>query len=260
MKVEVSAISPMTINDAIQRMPFSKSELARRAAVSRTTAHSVTEDPSRARVDTLRELALALGYDISIELNRASDPLAAAAARVMLGDGSLHDVLDDLELREWTMRLERYLGVRAGNTEGPKTLEILTEAARVSAPHHRESAAMFSGRNDVDRLISVGRASDVRWALSGTASLEALGAEPGKTVVFWTDQVRHVAELFGATHRRVRMHTAAEVIVAPAHPTTFAGSVEIEDVNLVAPLQGIIDAIAIGGVDRANAESLAGRW
>ena len=119
---------------------------------------------------------------------------------------------------------------------------------------------MFSGRNDADRLVSVGRASGARWVLSGSASLEALGADPGKTVVFWTEDTKHVAELLAGTHRQVKIHTAAEVIVAPAHPSVFAGSATIEDVNLVTPLQGIIDAVAAGGVDREIAEHLAASW
>lgn len=253
-------MSAITLRDAVDRMSYSKSELARRADVSRTTALAVTNDQSRARVDTLRELALALGYDISIELDRASDPLAAAAARVMLGETSLRDILDARGLDEWITRLERYTGVDAGSAEGPGILDIVTEAARVSGAHHREGAVMFSGRNDADRLVSAGRASGAGWVLSGSASLEALGAEPGKTVVFWADDAKQVAELLTGTHRRVKFHAAADVIVAPAHPSLFTGSATIGDVNLVAPWQGIIDAVAVGGVDREIAEQLARSW
>jgi len=253
-------MSGITIRDAVERMPYSKSELARRADVSRTTALTVTEDQSRARVDSLRELALALGYDVSIELNRASDPLAAAAARVMLGETSLRDEVATPELDAWMGRLERYLRVDEGSADRPGILDVVTEAARVSGPQHRKGAVMFSGRNDADRLVSAGRASGVRWVLSGSAALDALGADPGKTVVFWTDDTKRVAELLAGTHRQVKVHTAADVIVAPAHPSIFAGSAMIEDVNLVTPLQGIIDAVAIGGVDRDIAEDLLESW
>lgn len=253
-------MSRITIRDAVERMPYSKSELARRADISRTTALAVAEDQSRARVNTLRELALALGYDISIELERASDPLAAAAARVILGESSLRHDVDTRELDAWIARLRHYLGVDTGSNEGLDFLAIITEAARVSGAHHRVGAVMFSGRNDADRLVSVGRASGARWVLSGAAALDALGADSGHTVVFWTENAKHVAELFADTHRRVKIHTAADVVVAPAHPSVFAGSAMIEDVNLVAPLQGIIDAVAAGGVDRAIAEQLARSW
>ncbi|UOE42730.1 hypothetical protein [Agromyces larvae] len=253
-------MSVFTIRDAVARMPYSKSELARRAHVSRTTALSVSANQSRARVDTLRELALALGYDISIELDRASDPLAAAAARVMLGETALREILEVRELDAWIARLERYVGVDGASGEGLDTLAVITEAARVSGAHHREGAVMFSGRNDADRLVSAGRSSGARWVLSGSASLEALGADPGKTVVFWAEDAKHVAELLTATHRQVKIHAAADVIVAPAHPSVFAGSTTIEDVNLVSPMQGIIDAVAIGGIDREIAEQLAGSW
>ncbi|MFD4422808.1 hypothetical protein ACFWN7_15080 [Agromyces sp. NPDC058484] len=203
-------------------------------------------------------MALALGFDISIELGRASEPLAAAAARVMLGETALRDILEARELDAWIARLERYVDI--SSDEGPDILDVIAEAAHVAGAQDREGAVMLSGRNDADRLVSAGRASGARWALSGSASLEALGGDPGKTVVFWTEDAKHVAELLAGTHRQVKIHTAADVIVAPAHPSVFAGSTTIEDVNLVTPMQGIIDAVAIGGIDREIAEQLVGSW
>lgn len=249
-----------SMREAVGQMPYSKSELARRAALSRTTALTATEDQSRTRVDTLRELALALGYDVSVELGRASDPLAAAAARVILEEESLPDDSEMPQLTAWVNRLKRYIANGTSIEGSLRALDVMTEAARVSGVQHREGAVMFSGRNDTDRLISVGRASEARWVLSGSAALEALGADPGRTVVFWSEDSTQVAQLLADTHRRVRVHTAADVIVAPAHPSVFVGSVTIDDVNLVTPLQGVIDAIALGGVDAEIARVLAERW
>lgn len=252
-------MAQFTLRDAIDRMQFSRSELARRADVSRTTALSVSEDQSRARVDTLRELALALGYDLSIELARASDPLAALAARVILGELDSHSDLgaSPEELAEWVDRLGRYSG---SGGDGGAPLRVIREAARVSGAQNRPGRALFAGRNDADRLVSAGRASEARWALSGSASLEAMGAGPGKTVVLWTDDIKNVSDLLVDTHRRVRLHTAADVIVAPAHPSVFASSTTFDDVNLVSPLQGVIDSVAIGGVDEEIALSIASGW
>lgn len=248
-----------TLREAVEQMSYTKSELARRANLSRTTALAATTDPYRARVDTLRELALALGYDISIELDRASDPLAAAAARIMLGETFMREGLDEYAIDAWIDRLGRY-SAEDGAGDGTPALNIVVEAARVSGAQHRDGRVMFTGRSDVDRLISAGRASETNWALSGSAALEALGAEPGKTTVFWTDDVTRVAGLLHPTHRQVRIHTAADVIVAPAHPSVFAGGTTFEDVNLVAPLQGVIDAVATGGIDRQIAETIARSW
>ncbi|WP_337002687.1 MULTISPECIES: hypothetical protein [unclassified Microbacterium] len=250
----------MTLRHAVERMPYSKSELARRADVSRTTALAATADPYRSRVDTLRELALALGYDISIELDRASDPLAAAAARVMLGEEFVRDGLDGRELDAWIARLRRYVDEDAHGDADIPLVDLVAEAARLSGAHHRPGRVMFSGRNDADRLVAAGHASEAEWALSGAATLEALGAEPGKTTVFWTEDVTRVAGLLTATHRQVRVHTAADVIVAPAHVSVFAGATTFDDVNLVTPLQGIIDAFAAGGPDRRIAEAIAKDW
>lgn len=255
----------ITLRDVAARMPYSKSDLARRADVSRTTSLAVTADPSRARVDTLRELALALGYEISIELQPASDPLAAAAARALLGDTAVGDVVSPGALEDWIDRLRRYSHTPAdgdddGSSGEPLARRIMSEAARVAAAHHRPGRVMFSGRNDADRLVSVGRASEADWVLSGAAALEALGADSGKTTVFWTTDPDRTSKLFADTHRRVNIHTAADVIVAPGHPSVFAGAETIEDVNLVTPVQGMIDAIAAGGADRRNAENLLRKW
>lgn len=255
------------LRDAVAHMPFSRSELARRAGLSRTTALAVSEDQSRARVDTLRELALALGYDLSIELERTSDPLAAAAARVLLGDldvGEWDSEVFTTELDGWLDRLIRYVRsdavVDADDGSDGSPLAVITEAARVSGAHHRAGRVMLNGRTDADRLISAGRASGARWVLSGSATLEALGAASGDTVVMWTEDVKGVAELLGGTHRRVNVPTAANLIVAPAHPSVFIGSTTVVDVNLVSPIQGIIDAVANGGEDREVALDLVRSW
>ncbi len=246
-------MSRITLRDAVAGMPFSRSELARRAGVSRTTALTASEDTSRARVDTLRELALALGYDVAIELDRASDPLAAAAARVLLGDLDPDERAQDRrDLDMWIERLRRYTG--------GERLDLITEAARVSGPRNRAGSILMQGRVDADRLVSVGRASGARWVLSGAATLDALGADEATTVVLWSEDAAGVAALLAATHRRVRVETAANLIIAPAHPTVFVGSTTVEDVELVSPLQGIIDAVATGGVDREIAEAIARSW
>ncbi|GAA4376433.1 helix-turn-helix domain-containing protein [Agromyces bauzanensis] len=234
------------LSDAIARAQ--KAELARRAGISRTTALHLRDDISRARVSTLRELALALGYDIRIDLERASDPLASAAARSLLGD------LDEsAEYREWVERLQRYC-------PSGEPLGIVDEAARVSAPQHRGGSVMLSGRNDADRLVSAGVASGARWALSGAAALEALGSNGGGTVLMWSEDVTRAAQLLGGTHRRVKAEAAADVVIAPAHPSVFEGSTQVDDVVLVSPVQAIIDSFGLGGEVGATARRVAEAW
>ncbi|QTX05676.1 helix-turn-helix domain-containing protein [Agromyces archimandritae] len=243
----------LTLRDAIAEMPFSKSELAQRADVSRTTVLAAEGDESRMRVSTIRELALALGYDVRIDLDRASDPLAAAGARAMLGDlepGS--DFGHEDELDGWIDRLRRY--------SGGEPIGILREAARLSAAEHRTGSAMFAGPVDVDRLVSAGRASEARWALSGAAALDAMGADGGTVTVLWAEDAKRLTELLAADLRRFRVRSAAGLIVAPADPTVFVGASTLEDVNLVSPVQAIIDSIANGGADQRIAESLAESW
>ena len=238
-----------SLGSALAAVSLTKTELARRAGLSRTTTQAVSEDPSRTRISTLREIALALGYDLSIDLEPASDPLAAAAARQLLGD-----LAPAPEYAEWVERLKRY------SPEG-HPLAIVEEAAKVSSPQDRRGSVMLSGRNDADRLVSAGLASGSTWALSGGAALEALGTDAAtETVVFWTDDVKQVAELLGATHRRVNVSSAADVIVAPAHPSVFDGAGAVEDVVLVSPVQAIIDSYGVGGSDRLVAQRIADGW
>lgn len=245
-----------TLREVVADAPYGRAQLARRANLSRTTTLAMAGDQSRARIDTIRELALALGYDVSIELERASDPLAAAAARVILGDfdiDSRHpEHAEHADLEKWIARLHRY-------SDG-EPASVVSEAARVSGAQYRSGAILLDGRVDADRLVSVGRASEAQWALSGSASLEALGGDPGAVVVFWTEDARRVGELLAETHRRVRVLSAADLIVAPAHPSVFEGSITVDDVSLVSPVQGMIDAMASGGVDRQLAETVVRSW
>lgn len=235
-----------SLGNVISRAP-STSALARRAGISRTTVLQLQNDRSRARVSTIRELVLALGYDVTIDVQPASDPLAAAAARFLLGDLAASAEFDD-----WVTRLKRY---RPDNDP----LGIVDEAASVSAPQHRDGSVMFAGRSDPDRLVSVGIATGSRWALSGGAALEALGSDGG-TVVMWTEDVKQVAQLLAETHRRVNIVNAAQVIAAPAHWTVFDGSGALADVVLVSPVQAVIDSFGIGGQTRAQAVRVAGQW
>lgn len=75
----------MDITD-LAKPPITRSELAQRAGISRNTEWSIRRDQNRARLDTLREVALACGYDVEVTLRRAYDAAAVAAARNMVGD------------------------------------------------------------------------------------------------------------------------------------------------------------------------------
>lgn len=225
----------LTLNDPGMK----PAERVRRSGISRDTEWSLRRDPSRANLSTLRELALASGNDLVVEAVPASDPLASAAARVILGDLTTTSP----ELDQWVTRLRRWV-------PSADPLRLVEEASRVSAPQHRSGAVLLNGRNDPDRLASAAIAAQARWVLSGATCLEALGeaTEPEcLPVVMWVSDSERASRFLGDTHRRVHSVAAADVIVAPLHESMLEGSVDLDDVPLVSPVQAIIDSIGVGG-------------
>ena len=115
-----------SLTASLSKTTITPTELARRAGVSRNTEWSLRRDPSRAKLGTLRELALACGLDIRIATVEASDPYAAAAARVMVGDLLADDVENEEQLTEWVARLKRW-------APDAQPLQLTKMAAEVSA-------------------------------------------------------------------------------------------------------------------------------
>lgn len=231
-------------------------QLARRAGVSRNTEWSLRRDPSRAKLATLRELALACGLDIKIDTVAASDPYAAAAVRVMVGDLSADSVDDPKQLSEWIARLRRW-------SPEATPLQLAEAAANVSAPQNRSGAIFLIGRHDADRLASAALASGEPWALSGAAALDALDVKPiPKTspTVLWTKKPDAVTGMLLSTHRRTSVASAASVIVAPLHVTVLEGGASVGRIELVSPVQAVIDSLGIGGELADAARSIAEEW
>lgn len=244
--MDVTAISAM-----LTTSPVPPSELARRSGVSRNTVWGLRHDPSRARLGTLRELALALGLDLTIESHRASDPDASAAARWLLGD--LETATDDI--RTWSERLSRWVG-------GDAPLELLRQAATVSSPQQRREAILLKGRNDPDRLASAGISSMQPWALSGGVGLAHLGVDVpmGLATVFWANDPRQVRELLGPTHTPTKVPGVATVIIAPATEQVLDGLTSVDGVPLVTPVQAVIDCLGVGGQLGELAMATARQW
>lgn len=240
----------------LNRSTTAPAELARRAGVSRNTEWSLRRDPSRAKLGTLRELALASGLDIRIDTVAASDPYAAAAARVMVGDLLSDEVDDGAQLAEWMERFQRW-------TPDATPLELVGMAANVSSPQARTGATLLVGRNDPDRLASAAIASEQPWALSGSVALDALDVESMAgtlPAVLWTASPEAVTGMLLGTHRRTTVASAADVIVAPLHSTVMKGGTTLEGISLVSPVQAIIDSIGVGGELGSAAYMIAEGW
>jgi len=62
------------------------------------------------------------------------------------------------------------------------------------------------------------------------------------------------------THRRTKVASAANVIVAPLHQTVVEGSADLGGLALVSPVQAVIDSLGIGGELGVAAHNIAGGW
>ncbi|MDY0946253.1 helix-turn-helix transcriptional regulator [Frigoribacterium sp. CFBP9039] len=222
-------------------------ELAARTGLSRPTLYRVLGGRPP-RIDDLRELALACGFDIDAALIPVSDPLAAVAARAALGDPDVAEWSDSATA--WRERLQRYV---AAGSEADVQVALIDEAGRASAPAQREGSIHLRGdARYVDRLVSAGSASGDDWALSGWAALDAMEIDADAPTILWTPEPRRVAQLL-ADSFRPGLAGLSDLILTPAHPSVFAGALEIDSVRLVAPIQAHIDAVGLGEAPRSAA-------
>ncbi|MGU3409752.1 helix-turn-helix domain-containing protein [Microbacterium sp. M1A1_1b] len=216
-------------------------ELALRSGISRPTLYRLFGG-AVPRADDLAELAIACGWELDFDLRTLSDPMAGVAARLELGDDTVREW--GREAADWRGRLRRFVETNAGE---PHDLALIAEAGRATAPADRPGAAFLRGdHRDVDRLVSAGRASGQRWALSGWAALDALGIDVDGPTVLWVEDVRVTTQLLGDSFRAGRRSTA-DLFVVRAHPSVFSGSTTVDDVELVSPLQASLDGMGLGG-------------
>jgi transcriptional regulator with XRE-family HTH domain len=228
--------------------------VARRAGVSGSTVHRILNDAVDPSIGTLREIALACGFDIDLAARPLSDPRAAAAARAMLERGYIPP--PDHEIDRWRERLMRTAG-------GGGPVEIVKAAAAASSPLHRAGAVLLSGEVTLARVASAGDASKKRWAVSGAAGLYL--PSPSSTVpaatVLWCEDVRTVTHLLAEADLRQARHRDRVVLaVVAGEPELFAGSFADSIVRYAAPIQIIIDCLAQSGAVADDAIEEAMSW
>jgi transcriptional regulator with XRE-family HTH domain len=252
----------MDVPTLIGELGASPSATARTTGLSRATVRRVRDGVSSPTMDTLRELALAAGYDLDIALVPASDPAAAVAARVLVDPATpAVDVLEAQGLAlpgeaaavaGWMGRLERHdVG------EPDRLLEV---AGRFSAPQHRRNARYFAPKSGVpqERIIDIagGALGDRPGALSGVAAaLLYLGHAPDPgPVVAWTVDVEGVAERMGATLREVGEYQPAGVLLAPTMSAYLIDMVRPPDwpQRVVSPIQAALDLHGLGHRELAH--------
>jgi len=207
-------------------------------------------------METLRELALAAGYDIDVRLMPASDPAAAVAARVIADPAT--PTLQDLEgwemttpaevraITQWVGRLERQAG--------DDRRRLLESAGRYSAPQYRKGARFFAAKPGLTQEQTIEVANSALLPLSGALSSVAsarvyLGhaPDPGPLVV-WSTDADAVAERLAVTMREVDRYQPAGVLVAPTMQAYLTDMLlpPTWEHHIVSPIQAAIDLYGLG--------------
>lgn len=251
----------MDIRTLLADLGSTPSATARATGLARTTIQRMRAGVTSPTLETLRELALAAGYDLDVALVPASDPAAALAARV-IADPAMPD-LEDLggvglaagevdEIAEWVSRLQRQAG------DDPARL--LQLAGRYSAPQHRKGARFFAPKPGVpqERIVQIANSALGRklGALSGVAAARVyLGHAPDPgPVVAWTMDVDAVTDRLAATLREADEYQPAGVLLAPTTRAYFLDMTrpEVWHQDIVSPIQAVIDLHGLGYDGLAN--------
>jgi transcriptional regulator with XRE-family HTH domain len=209
---------------------LTRTEVARRAGLARSTMLRVDNGTVSPTVATLRELAIACGLDVEITTRTLSDPAAAEAARSMLENGYV--VTDPVATAQWVERLTRM----AGN----EPVDIVRAAGVASTLRARRGAHYFKGKVPMLRVASAGDATDLDWAISGGPPLGAAG-----TTVLWSADADLAARFLGEAMSITSEPREADVIVAPSHPGIYVDSWMDTLVRYVAPIQMLLDAFGL---------------
>lgn len=258
IRANVSFVRQLVAKLAEAPPGVSNVEFARRSGVGRATIHRLATGTSEPTIATLRELAIAHGYDLDLRLVPLSDPNAAAALRHLVDPAFEKLIPADVdaatarEVGEWISRLERYDDID----------RAAVAAARASALLEREAAVYLRGEHSAARLASAGDASGKAWAISGASGLEFVtGSVVNGVGVLWVDgDAESAARTLYDTHRRVENSAGANVVVARAHPSVFIDVHQDGPIRFVAPTQLMLDSIGLGGLTEVTALDVQRGW
>lgn len=230
------------------------SRLTARSGVSRMTQRRIDTGESEATLHTIRELAIAAGLDLAVNLVPLSDPDAAAGARSILDDTVTDADLTDSAIT-WATRLRRF----AGQDLDP--IDVVTEAGRATAPLQRVGAILLRGDWDDLKLASAATAARGTWVISGDPVLRRIASrdtgQVGAAIVYADDPTAVARYL---THLRPARPATANVAILPMAGILLVDSWEDGPLRLVAPVQAIIDSIGLGGVAADVALNIAKSW
>ncbi|MCU1480850.1 MAG: DNA-binding transcription regulator [Subtercola sp.] len=231
---------------------LSAAEIARRSGLSASTIHRIRRGLADPTVGTLREIAIACGFDLNFGPQPLSDPHAAAGARLLLESG--YDSSDPSTV-EWVTRL-----TRLAPAENP--LEVVLAASAASNPLARPGAVHLAGRATTGMLASAASNTAAAWAISGSPGIDL----PPRQAVYeghallWTSDVTLVSSLLHESLRVVPHPAIATVTIVTAESQLFTGSFDFDAITFAAPLQIMLDCFAIGGDSAAEAREIVSTW
>jgi transcriptional regulator with XRE-family HTH domain len=227
-------------------------DLARLSGVSRSTLNRIERGTVQPTLRSLREIAIAAGLDVEVSYRHLSDPAAARAARHILDDTFTAAPMSDDD-RDWVARLSRIAG------DNP--VAIVETAGIAASLLHRRGAIGITEPLTPLRLASAGDAAGGSWAISGASALNLIaeGSDviPGPEVLY-VDDVERAWRLLDAPPRS--LPDGAAVILAPYGDEHSIDVWMSGPLQLVAPVQLLLDGVGLSGDIAELALTTAGSW
>jgi transcriptional regulator with XRE-family HTH domain len=248
------------VDQIIEESGLSKGSLSARSGMARSTLWRIRDGLVDPTVGSVRELALSAGYELELSLAPLSDPDAGRAARVILDalfEASFELAQPHQNTVAWIERLHRW--VPSGDP-----VEVCRTAGQSSSLLHRKGAIFLRGRVTELKLASAGEFSKRDWFLSGAAVIKRIGkqdstmSDDAMPYVVHTDDPRRLDRLLdNMEHARPEKAT---LIIAERTDGIGIDAWTDGKIQLVAPIQGLIDAFGIGGNLAIAAERIARSW
>lgn len=247
----------MNVEELIQQAVKSPSRTAQLSGISRMTLKRLKDGSVTPNFTTLREIAIALGFDIQLKVVPASDGDAAVAARVLL-DPEMENVAVRDQVQGWANRIKRH------DFEHPRV--VARYAGKMSSPQHREGALFFAPRPGIDSdrvpLILMSAAGIETYAISGGPAARAFtGTVHSAPVLMWVSErtnIHEVGERIAETFTRADSFQPGGVLLAHAPVETFLDPFEEAGVLYTSPLQTVIDLYGLNA--ETTAEMISKDW
>ncbi len=249
------------VDQIVEESGLSKASLSARSGVARSTLYRIRDGLVDPTLGSVRELALSAGYELELSLAPLSDPDAARAARAILDPqyaASFELWQHQRAAVTWMERLRRW--VPSGDP-----VEMCRTAGQSSSLLHRKGAIFLRGRVTELKLASAGDFSQRDWFLSGAAVIDRIGehdsddaGDDAMPYVVYTDDPRRFDRLL--EHMEHVRPEKATVIIAQRTDGIGIDAWKDGKIELVAPIQGLIDAFGLGGRLAAAAEQIARSW